>query len=65
MIQPGQCQTAIDAIEKRLESLICSDGSVVALVQFRHQSPGLVALRRKIAEAVVMAIEEGHTIEPR
>lgn len=61
----GICQTAVDDIGKRLEALPCSDGSIVALVQFRHQSPGLLALRQKIAEALVMAISERHNITLR
>lgn len=64
MPNQGKSQTAIDHLEKRLECLQCSDGSIVKLVEFAHQSPGLIQLRRKIAEALVMVIEENHTIEP-
>jgi hypothetical protein len=35
---------------------------MLRLVQFTHDSPGLRTLRRQIAEALVLAIEEQHTI---
>lgn len=65
MTKNAQCKSAVEAIEKRLECLQCSDGSIVKLVQFSHQSPGLIALRKKIAEAIIMHIEESHSIGPK
>ena len=65
MNKQPQCTTAIDDLEKRLESLQCSDGKIVKLVQFNHNSPGLMALRRRIAEAVILVIEENHAIESK
>lgn len=56
------CTTAIDDIEKRLECLVTSDGTPVKLVNFSHQSPGLIKLRRQIAEALILVIEDKHSI---
>lgn len=57
------CLSAVDCLESRLESLVHPEAGLIKLVQFSHQSPGLLKLRRQIAEALVMLLEQTHVIE--
>lgn len=47
---------AVELYEKRLDTLPHPEG-LVRLVQFSHDSPGLRKLRRQIAEALVILLE--------
>ena len=58
-------QSAIDHLVNRLDCLECPDGDLIKLVQFHHQSPGLIALRRKMATAIVYELEKDHSIRKR
>ena len=56
-----RCKSAVDVLEPRLGALNHPDG-LVRLTMFSHDSPGLRKIRRQIAEALVMLLEQDHTI---
>lgn len=48
---------AIDLVEQHLGMLPTTDGGIVRLVQFAHDSPGLRKYKRQLAESLVYLLE--------
>jgi hypothetical protein len=58
-------ESAVEALENRIDKLPHPEVGLIRLVNFSHESPGLRTLRRQICEALVMVLEEQHEITAR
>lgn len=57
-----RCKSAVDALLPRIRAGLNHPDGVIRLTMFNHDSPGLQLMNRRIVEAMVMAIEQDHTI---
>jgi hypothetical protein len=57
-----RCKSAVEDLLPAIRAGLNHPDGMIRLTMFTHDSPGIQLMNRRITEAIVMAIEQDHTI---